>query len=534
MRMGGTALRTHHRATGERGAASIEQAGVTFLVAVLLSAAMAAPAADIIGPNVAYAVCRAFAALPGASSTCAPPEAAGQGDRTGDFDGKCTVRQTDNANGYGGNVKIFTASKGTSDQVKHNGDGSSSVTLAEKGEAGVGVKGKVPKGKGKGKSGSGEDDQGAIDVKARADATVGSSLKYTYNFPEEYGGAEAADAFRDGQRGGWKQYAQTAVPGAQTIGEGVTRATNEVSNAWHWAKGKAGFPDSPEQQAARERSQRMGTADSVTAELSLQGTAGVDITTGLVDGGAEISASVSGSVTAALTTDGPDKGTNSFTGTVKWDGRLEATFGVPGDPTRGLGDLPPFLNVSPGMGGTGSYTVKFDDEGNPVELTMSTESRQSVKGGVTPPAVKGASGKARAHTGTATEEKWILDLTDSRNRELYDNLFLTGGVTLPNGTSAKVALPRPVPVNAPGLTQDWVNDASALWARTQQDGVVIRSTFDVYGTDLSAKVASEDGVGIGVAGVSWSDTETVRQLTGATIQDMRSGAPARDLANCGS
>ncbi|WP_289017015.1 hypothetical protein [uncultured Ornithinimicrobium sp.] len=535
--MGGTALRTRGRPrAGDRGAASIEQAGVTFLVAVLLGAVMAAPAADIIGPNVAYAVCRAFAALPGTSSTCVSPEAAGETDRTGEFDGKCTVRQVDSANGYGGNLKIFTASKGTSDQVKHNGDGSSSVTLAEEVEGGVGVKGKVPKGKGKGKGkdGSGEEGKDGVDVKARADATVGTSLKYTYNFPEEYGGADAAEGFRDDRRGGWKQYAQTAVPGSQTIGEGYTRAVNGVSDAWHWAKGKAGFPDSPEEEAARDRAHRANTADAVTADLSLQGTAGIDITSGLVDGGAEISASVSGSVTAAITTDGPDRGSNSFTGTVKWDGRLEATLGVPGDPTRGLVDLPPFLNVSPGAGGTGTYTVKFDEDGNPVELVMASESRESIKGGATPPAVKGVSGKARAHTGTATEEKWILDLTDPTNRQLYDNMFVTGGVTLPNGTVAKVAVPRAAPVNDPALMEAWTGDAAALWGRTQQDGVVIRSNYDIYGTDLSAKVASEDGVGVGVAGVSWSDTETVRQLTGATVQDMRSGNPARDLASCGS
>ncbi|RIK14624.1 MAG: hypothetical protein DCC50_10650 [Acidobacteria bacterium] len=517
---------------GDRGAASIEQAGMTFLVAVLLGAAMTAPAADIIGPNVAYAVCRAFAALPGGSTTCQPPEAAST-DRTGDYDGKCTVRQVDNSNGYGGNFKIFTASKGTTDQVKHNGDGSSSVTLGENVEGGVGVKGKVPKkGKGKGDDGSSDDSQ-AVDVKARADATVGTSLKYTYNFPEEYGGADAAEAFRDDKRGGWKQYAQTAVPGAQTISEGVTRGMNGLSDAWNWAKGKAGFEESAEDRAARKQAQRMGTADAVTADLSLQGTAGVDITTGLVDGGAEISASVSGSVTAALTTDGPDQGSSSFTATAKWDGRLEANLGVPGDPTKGIGDLPPFLNVSPGTGNTGSYTVKFDKEGNPVELVMTTESRKSISGGLKPPAVKGASGKARAQTGTATEEKWILDLTDSTNRQLYDNLFVTGGVTLGDGTVAKVAVPRPV-ASDPASIQGLATDAAALWNRAQEDAVVIQTEYDVYGTDLSAKVAREDGVGVGVAGVSWHDTETVRQLTSATIQDRRSGEPARPLANCGS
>ncbi|MGO0575673.1 hypothetical protein [Ornithinimicrobium panacihumi] len=532
---------SRQRRVGDRGAASIEQAGITFLVAVLLGAAVASPATNIIGPNVAYALCRAFAALPGAGPDCAPPEAATE-DRTKDYDNKCTVRQVNRGNSYGANVKVVTAEKGTSDQIKDNADGSSSVTLTEKGEAGVGLKAKKPKsgkdddGKG-GKSGDGTDGDGqgqdAVDVKGKAEVTVGTSLKYTYNFPEEYGGSEEAHAFLDDRRGGLKQYVQTAVPGAQTLDEGATRLKDGVGDLWNWGYHTVtGKEESAESRAARDRAKRMGQADSVSADLSLQGSAGLDITSGLIEGGAEISASVDGTVTAALTTDGPDKGSNSFTGTAKWDGKLDFTLGMPGDSQRQLADLPPFLNLSPGMGGTGSYTVDFDEHGNPISITFTTESRESLKGGLTPPAVKGVSGKARAQTGTATEEKRILDLTDPANRAAYDAFFITGGVTLPNGTVAKVAMPRPYNANSPESTQQWLTDALGLWGRTNEDAIIINSTYDIYGTDLSAQVKSEDGFAVGPVGVSWSDTETVRTLTGATIQDMRTGEPARALANC--
>ncbi|MDO5740454.1 MAG: hypothetical protein Q4P07_09930 [Ornithinimicrobium sp.] len=520
---------------GDRGAAGIEQAGITFLVAVLLGAAIASPATNIIGPNVAFAICRAFAALPGGSAQCVSPEAQAQ-DRTKEYENKCTLRQVDRANSYGGNFEIFTAEKGTNDQIKNSADGSSSVTLGERAEAGVGAKVKLRKpGSSKGGSSGAKDGDSpsSIDVKGKAEATVGTSLKYTYNFPEEYGGGDAADSFLDDKRGGWKQYAQTAIPGAQTIDEGVTRAKDGVADLWSWGYHKVtGQEESAESKAARDREHRMGQADSVTADLSLQGMAGLDITSGLVDGGAEISASVSGQVTASLTNDGPDRGSNSFTGIVKWDGKLEATLGMPGDPTRQIGDLPPFLNVSPGMGGTGSYTVNFDQDGNPTTITFTTEKRESLKAGLTPPEIKGVSGKARAQTGTVEEEKRILDLTDPTNRDLYDALFLTGGVSLPNGTVAKVAVPRPINANSLQSTADWMADARALWGQTDQDGIIINSTYDTYGTDLSAKVASEDGLAVGPVGVSWSDTETIKTLTGATIQDMRTGQPATVMANC--
>jgi Flp pilus assembly pilin Flp len=502
---------------GERGAGSIEYAGIILLVSTLLAASIAAPAADVIGGRVAYAICKAFEKIGAGGGNCVDPQ-----DRARDLAIPCVLNQTNRTLGYNVNVNFVRGDRKDTDQVQTKADGSGSVTMSQGSGIGVEASKKQPK--------LPEGESRAIDFSGTARAGVMGDLGYIYNFPNEYGGADAAKSFLDTRRGGVGQAVQIVVPGAQTLDEGATRAANTIEDGWNWVKTQVGQGPSPKEQAAIDARHNAGTADAVTASVSLQGVVGGSADAGIAKGSVELNGSVKGQTTVALNTTGPDKGTSSFTGEAKYDLSGNLTLGIPGDPIKGIGDIPPFLNVGGGYGNSAQYTVTFDKDGNPDKLVFTTETRKSGNGGLKPSIpIKGTklNPTAGVKVGEVTRETRTLDLNDPTNLALFNKVFDTAGVSL-DGHTGKIVSPS---VYTQAMVPEFLANSIALWQRTDADAYIANYTYDMYGDNIGTTLDKEKGFK-GGWGVGGEKTSTTLTLTGATGQDKRFNTPEVALATC--
>ena len=121
----------------ERGAGSVEYAGILLVVGSLVAAAVVSPASDVIAPRVARSVCEAFEKLPGGGGLgCVTSGDATADSRVGDFD-DCVVRRTDRTDSANLQIKIVRGEVGSGDTIAHNGDGSAQVSVNE--ARGIGV-----------------------------------------------------------------------------------------------------------------------------------------------------------------------------------------------------------------------------------------------------------------------------------------------------------------------------------------------------------------------------------------------------------
>lgn len=479
---------------GESGAASVEYAGVYFVVVVIVAALLlsVAPA----GYAIMAKICEAF----GTSCANIGPEA-----RAKELNIPCITNQTDRTLGYNVNAYYVRAERKDTDKILVKNDGSASVTLTQ--GSGVGLEASKKSG---GK---------AVDASARIVAN--GDLGYIYNFPKEYGGKGSAESFLGDRRSGVNQAIDIVVPGAQTVREGLNQAGHGIKNAWDWGTSKLGFGPSDEEKAAQARQQAMTTPDAMQVTLGLQGTGTVSIDGGLVKGSGELSGGVQGQVVVALNEDGPDKAVSSFTGSAKYDLKGNLTLGVPGDARQGIGDIPPILNLNGQLGQTASYKVVFDKDGQPSQLVTTIETRQNAGLGLDPKIGRGGAA-AKANSGTLTQESTTLDLTVPENRKAFDGVFTVYGVSV-GGKDAKVA-----DINTATVFQNW----GALQARQNADGYEVTYSYDTYGDQLSAKGKTEKDLKAGGFGVGGEKTSSSMALTNAVARDNRYGGAEAPLATC--
>ncbi|WP_151526310.1 hypothetical protein [Serinicoccus kebangsaanensis] len=512
------------RRRADSGAGGVEYAGIILIVSSLLAAAIAAPSADVIAPRVAYSICQAFDKLPGGGGGCEAPRH--PESRAEEMLDDCVVRRTDRTDSVNVQVKVVRAENGSGDTVTENADGSASVQL--RANSGVGVAAPTKGKKGSSDSGVG----GEADLTAYAMAM--GELEYGYNFPADQGGTERAEDFVDGRRGVGDRIVDTAMPGAQTVREGGTRLKDGVSNGiedgFRWVTRNE---LSDEEKAERASEQHLSQADTVSAAFSVQGLVGVSGSAGyrdkdVVRGSADASGSLTGKVTTALTTEGDQAGDNKFKGELRYDLNGEVTVGLQGRDGNGdLTGLPPFLNGSGSFGQTWDYEVTYED-GEPVQVTFTGETRKALGAGIEPK-VGPASAGGNLQDGTVSQEVRVLDLTDPANRSAFDDVFATAEVDV-DGHGAGISVPKNV-----STTQlpEFVRSASALWDRTEQDAVFYNFEYDSFGTGLGGEYENENSVGARVAGGGISSTDQTLTLTSATGRDARTGEANSELASCG-
>jgi hypothetical protein len=491
------------RRRSETGAASLEYAGFLFVILALLVAMLvvALPAAIAIRAKICEAVGASCGSVAGnALPTC--------------------ITSTDlRTLAFGGNLRIYNADRKDGDNLSVNADGSASFSTSQSLAAGVGT-GKTSK-----------SEVFSADAKIQL---VGEST-YVYNVPKDWGGAETARALRDSRNSTLSRYGRLVVgPLATSVEEGATRVVNGVGNgvnsAWDWVTGDE---ESPEEREARERSQSLQEADAIRVSLGLQGEANVSAESDLIKGGATGKASAKGEVTVSLNRSGADKAASSFSGVVALDGEVAATLGIPGQAQPGqprTGDIPPFLQMAMGAGKTWTYTVEYDDNGEPSKLTLKTESRDGFNMGIAGDKGKkvNAGGAAKAKTGSLSVDQTVLDLTVPENRAAFDDLFVTYGVGI-DGHQAQVSQMQLF------WPPEMLERLNALQDRISSDAINVRYEYETSGSGLEADGGvHKDGFDLAVVGVSWEDSSENRRLTSAVAHDYRLGGVEVPLvAGCG-
>lgn len=502
----------------ERGAASLEYAGILFVVIALVGGV----GANItpVGEQIKAKICEAVGA------TCPTQD---QEQRANDLP-TCVVSREERTLGYGGNVRVININRTDGDNVTVNADGSASFTTTQGSAAGVGISGK------KLKEGSSADP--SVDAKIQ----VTGDVTYVYNVPEEWGGGERATQFRDDRNGTLDRYGRLIVgPAATTIDEGLNRVGNALGGLGRGInKLVTGNEESAEDREAREAEESLNEADAIKASLGIQGSAGGSIKAGE---SAEFSASGKGSlkgeVTIPLNTSGPDAATATFNATVNGEGEVAALLGIPADDIQGLDAIPPFLNLAVGGGKKFSYTVAYDEDGNPTKLTMQIDTQTAFTGGVKGKAGSGnvtGKGGASANVGSLTTQQTILDLTVPENREAFDAVFATYGTGVA-GHQARVSTPKSLlsPAYTLATLNEHIDAFNQLQQRFEQDAFVVDYEYETDGSGLTAGgSAKEDGVDLAVAGVTWENSSKSTELVSATARDNRyPGAEIQLTEGCG-
>ena len=507
------------RRQGDRGAASLEYAGA-LLVVVLVIASLITFATPI-GAQIQAKICQALGANCGTAAAEARARALGI---------KCVVgRSSDKMNiNASAEVRVERTDQGSSTAY---GDGTGQVVLVQ----GAGV---------------GDDESSALGdyAAAKFKITGNADVGLVYRFPTGYGGSRAADSFLADRRDATHTVAEILLPpGTQALDEGGHRIANWVGD--HFSDdilGPFGLGPSKAEKEARTRQQAAQTADAVQVSLSIQGSAGVDAGAGVsrrtnnadgstsdselqapLAGNVTLNGSVTGTMTVPLHLDGPDKVAALFTGELSGDVTGSGSIG-------GLGPIPPFLNGSFNAGAKGSYTVAFDEHGNPSTLILTTETALGASGGLNPRSYDSGKGKAGAQAAVKgsgiTTTTQVLDLNSKTpqgqaNLAAFNDFFDVNGVSA-NGYTGKVVTPKALrngtgPVAAAELVSQW----SELSQRLSADAFTTTATYaestNEYGGDI--KVA-----GVGVGG-SYSDT--IRRLQTAAAHDNRYGLDIQ-LASC--
>lgn len=492
------------RARSDEGAATLEYAGVLFVVVLVVGSLVGF--ATPIGSALRTKICEAL------SASCR--DVAGD-QRAEQLDVPCVTNQTDRTLGYNVSVEFVRGDRLDTDQIAVNADGSAQVKVSQGG--GVGLEASK-----EGKTGG-----GGADLEAKARISANGDLAYVYNFPTDYGGAKTAQQFIDNRRGGLDRAVDIVVPGAQTVREGATAANNWTTDRVDDVLGLIGQGPSKQEQAQREAAQRAGTADAVEVSLSLQGEAGVSADGGIAKGEVGLEGEVKGTAAAALTTDGPDKASTSFTGSAQYALTGEATLGLADE--AGGTVLPPILNIGGEYGSQVSYQVEFDADGNPTKLVLATETTAQGNLGLAPSAGgKPTSGgvKAVGNSGSITLTTSTLDLTgpqNAANRAAFDQVFTTYGVSA-GDYQVRVADIRLQGI--PTMVSTW----SGLQQRVDADAYEATYHYDASGSAISGEGETEIKVaGYGVGGQLTSDQ---RQLTDAVGRDNRTGGVEQSLATC--
>lgn len=514
----GLGRRRRPRTGDDTGAASLEYVGVLFVVVLVVGSLLVS--ATPIGAAIAARICAAFGAVCGSGAA---------EQRAADLKVKCTVARTNRELGYNVAVTGYRGERLDTDGITAFGDGTALVSLSQGAGAGV----------------DGSSSLGGKGAELKAKATVNGDLGHVYSFPDDLGGAEAAQGFLSGERDGLGQTVDIVLPGAQALDEGVTRLVDGGQDLWQdRLLSPIGLGPDAEERAQRERDQRATTADAITVALSVQGSVGVNVGAGVpikgadgqapgtagagkaegpLRGGANLKLVVKGQSTIGLTTGQSDSVASSFQGTASVDADAGVVLGLPGDP--GQVDIPPFLSFTGQAGAAGNYKVVFDERGEPSQLVLAYEYKVGGKAGIAPPKLGSKEVKVdvNASGSSVTERTVVLDLGDSpegrANRAAFDTMFAVGGVSV-DGRTAKVAVPDTSDVV--GLVTGW----QQLSERIDEDGFIVDATY----TDT--KRADELGIKVAGTGAEGQRSTTTRDLTGASLYDNRFGGAEVALASC--
>lgn len=270
--------------------------------------------------------------------------------------------------------------------------------------------------------------------------------------------------------------------------------TDALEQGINWIKRQAGIGDRNDSRAPY----------AVVVDLGVQAAGGAGYGMSTLAG---VSGDAKGTVKGSLRLNGD--GTKAFTGSFDAE-------------ANGTGSLA-FVSGKLGFNGKAAYTVKFDKDGNPVELTIvgeyggsggigSTKSGLPVGGGTK---IKyGGDGSK----GTKTNHSYTLNLKNPTNRAAFDQAFVTAGpVVLPRPTQHYVpsgAVPLPDPV-------ELAQNLTPLVDRIGQDAVYVRSQYD---TSQMGGTVGGSAEGFGLDGTyKGSDA----QLTKVESQDY--GVPTSTL-----
>lgn len=449
-------------AGGERGQSTAEYLGVILLIAAIVAALVVAG----IGPMVARGIDRAICLItngPGAS--CGAPV-----NRASEVN--ClTDRQTRQ---FGYNVTAFSvrADRSLNDRLSIYGDGApSTVTLYE--GSGVGVEGMA----------------GLKQViEASGHASLVGEFGYQYEFDEE----DQARNFLEARRGGLERYAELAIPGSTTLQSGLDFLRQEVGPALGC-----------ESCASDER-----VPDKLVAKVGLRAQGSVSADTGHAGGAAQATLTETGTVTYDV-----DTGERTFQVGVKGNG--VAAGGLESS------QLPVELKGMLGGTASGSMQVKFDADGKPKTLVMSTKHGYSYGGeaglngeAIGAPDMQDLS--ASKQGGQLDVKKARLDLTVPENRAAFERVFQPVGGTM--------VVPK---AQSPG---SYVDGMQELAGRYAEDGLFVDSTYGLDISGGSGDVKSVGGVGgrgiKGGEGLTFGagghDGTTVLALRDARVMDRRS------------
>jgi hypothetical protein len=501
----------------DAGAATPEYAGVLFVIVSLVGSVVfnATP----VGGAIKARICAAL------SAPCGNPTE----ERARSLNIPCIVGRQDRTLGFNVQVLRIAGERKDSDRLTLNADGSASVVLSQ--SAGLGLALKPPKRPFGGKPG--QDPLG--NVSADAKATIVGDVGYLYNFPDAWGGQEAAQQFLEDNAGTLDRYTNLVVgPYATTIQEGAGWLGDRLGDLGRGVAGVFGVHESDADRAARERAEAMARADAIVATVSLQAGASVSIDAGLAKakGGADLA--VRGALTVATNTGGPDRGRSNFTGTFDLKTLAELTVGVPADPGRpgqpGTGSLPPIFTAGMGFNKSWAYRVLYDDTGQPTQLVISVETTKQGQGGLKPSVsiagVKVAPKSGMAQVGTVELEERVLDLTDPANRAAFDGLFLTMGIGI-GDHQARASIPQ-----AYLPPDEMVARMAALQARFDADAFVAKYTYDLWGRNYGLDGERRREGDIFVAGAGAEDTAAYRELVDARAYDNRHGGAEQPLVTC--
>lgn len=361
--------RAKRRTLRDDGASLTQYAGLIVLASVILGAFFAAGITGQVGTGVSTALCKILTAFQG---NCQEPP-----HKTIPY--QCTVAANSNELQVYGSVKAYTVGVGSYDGVTttidpNTGKRSAEVSLGDDLEADVGGKLKtkdVNKVLGKAEKKLPTKIRNLVannfDVTGKAGITGGLHYLYDFNDPAE------AQRFRDNQRGDdIDRY--TSIPDG-VLPDGI-KPTKKIADL---IRGKHRDNRTPDGVEIDLGSQAVG--DLGTEKKGLKGSASGKLTAG-------------GKIVLR-----PGKGyevTRTFTGDFSANADLQKLA-----PYFGQSSLQP----NAGFKGNLSYTVKFDKDGNPSQLVMTTEHQE----------YNGL--QKQGKTDTAQQTTRILDLHNPENAQ---------------------------------------------------------------------------------------------------------------------
>ncbi|KQX65957.1 hypothetical protein [Angustibacter sp. Root456] len=443
----------------DRGSGTLEYVGVITVVAAIFAAFAVVPLAPGLSQSLREAVCAITH-----QSSCGY-------DRP---TVRCTTSTRDRT--VGASLTAFFVKAGHDDKytITTYGDGTAEVALADtyslgaSGTAGVKL------------------DFAAIakELKAKGYGEASLTGQAGYQTVLKFDSRQDAEAWVDRNRGVLQHVAGAAG--------GIT--SDALEQGVNWLKRTTGIGDSDDARAP----------DAVVIDLGAQATGGGGYGASTLAGG---SIDAKGTVKSSLRVNAD--GTQSFTGSFDAEGGLTGSLA--------------FVSGKLGLTGKAAYTVAFDKDGNPTQLTVVGEYGQNGGLGTLKSGVPIGNGKIKyggdGNQGSKVTHSYTLNLKNPANLAAFDQAFVRAG---------PVVLPRPTPHMMPtgGVPlpdpAELAQQVSPLIDRMSQDAVYVRAEYD---TDQMGGTVGGSAEGFGLDGTYKGSSAT---LTNVQSQDY--GVPSSVLA----